>query len=87
MEELLFKDIPHRLGCLLLRLAKEHPLRKDCGVQIDLRLTQEEIGGLIGATRESTNAALNHFKRNGWIQFHERTICLHDERALKKLVE
>ncbi|NIR50905.1 Crp/Fnr family transcriptional regulator [candidate division KSB1 bacterium] len=85
LDELLFQDIPTRLARLLLRLSREYPRERDCGVQIDLRLTQQEIADLIGASREATSAALNPFKRNGWLELHQRYICLHNSEALQEL--
>lgn len=87
LDELIFLAIPNRLARILLRLATEFPRRRDCGVSINLKLNQEEIANLIGATRESTSTALNRFKRKGWIEFHDRYICVHDRGALQALVE
>lgn len=87
LEELVYHDIPLRLARTLIRLAGEFPRKKECGIQIDLKLNQQEIANLIGATRESTNTTLNRFKRYGWIDFHDRYICMHDQNALQKLLE
>ncbi|MFQ5709936.1 MAG: Crp/Fnr family transcriptional regulator [bacterium] len=87
LEELLFRDVPCRLARLLLRLSEEYPHELDCGVRIDVTLTQQELANLIGATREMTSITLNRFKRNGWIETHERCICLHDLKNLKKLAK
>lgn len=85
LDELLFQDISARLARLLLRLANEYPGRRSCGKRINLKLTQQDLANLIGASRETTNMALNNFKNQGWLGLHQRSICLHDIEALKKL--
>jgi CRP/FNR family transcriptional regulator len=85
LDELLFQDISARLARLLLRLANEYPGRRSCGKRINLKLTQQDLANLIGASRETTNMALNNFKNRGWLGLHQRSICLHDVDALKKL--
>lgn len=87
LDELLFQDISVRLARLLLRLANEYPSQRPCGKRINLKLTQQDLANLIGAARETTNIALNSFKSQGWIGLHQRSICLHDVEALKKLAE
>lgn len=37
------------------------------GVRVPLRLTQQDLASLVGASRERTNRALVAFKRRGWI--------------------
>lgn len=87
LDELLFQDISARLARLLLRLANEYPSHKHCGKRINLKVTQQDLANLIGASREMTNIALNSFKSQGWLGLHQRFICLHDIEALKKLAE
>lgn len=85
LAELVFLSIPVRLARLLVRLSKEYPRPRSCGVQIDLRLTQQDYADLIGATRESTSHALNRFRRKGWLDIHQRYVCVHDRDALEGL--
>ena len=87
LDELLFQDISARLARLLLRLANAYPSRRSCGKRLNLKLTQQDLANLIGASRETTNIALNHFKSRGWLGLHQRSICLHNIAALKKLAE
>ena len=85
LDELVFRDISSRLARLLLRLSNEYPIKRTCGLGIDIRLTQKEVGDLVGASRESTSAVLNRFRQKGWIDYHHRHICLHNMNVLKKL--
>jgi len=87
LEELAFCDVPTRLARLLLRLAEQFPgsCPERAGTSIDLRLTQQEMGNLIAASREITSVTINDFLRGGWIKRHGRRICIHDRAALSRM--
>jgi CRP-like cAMP-binding protein len=86
LEELAFCDVSTRLARLLLRLSRIFP--KNCpegaGKCISLRLTQQELGNLIAATREITSLTLNEFRRNEWVKLHGRHLCIHNQSAIKR---
>lgn len=86
LEELAFCDVPTRLARLLLRLSEDFPgsCPTNSGALISLRLTQQEIGNLIAASREITSLTLNEFLRDGWVERHSRRLCLHDRAAIKR---
>ena len=65
LAESLFLDVPGRTAKQLLELA---------GSQDDfvLPITQEELAGMVGASRERVNKALAQFTRLGWIAVTER---------------
>lgn len=54
------------------------------GVQITLPLSQEELAGWIGASREAVSKALRTLRRQGWIQTGRRTVIVYDLDALKR---
>lgn len=54
------------------------------GVQITLPLSQEELAGWIGASREAVSKALRTLRRQGWIQTGRRSVIVHDLPALKR---
>jgi CRP/FNR family transcriptional regulator, cyclic AMP receptor protein len=85
MMEIAYRDIDCRLARLLIRLSSEYPVKCDCGVQIGLPFTQQDISDFIAATRETTSLAINEFKRNGWIAMHNRRICIHKPRSLRRI--
>ena len=39
----------------------------DRGIRLPMRVTQQDLAALVGASRERTNRALVAFKRRGWI--------------------
>jgi CRP-like cAMP-binding protein len=48
-------------------------------------VTQEELAGMVGASRERVNKAISSFIRLGWIEQHERRykILLRDRLELR----
>ena len=65
LEELLFLDVPTRLARTLVKLADKHGREVGGKIQLQVRFTHRELGDLIGATRETTTAALNRLQRDG----------------------
>jgi CRP-like cAMP-binding protein len=57
-EELAWLDVPARMRRRLAELAADHGRPVGDGVRIDASITQEELGAMIGATRETVNRAL-----------------------------
>jgi len=78
-------DVPGRLARKLLELAQQHGSVEPGGVQINLTLTQSDLGALIGTTRESINKTLGHFRRQGFIQAKHGHITIVDPDALREL--
>jgi len=83
VEDLMFLDIPGRLARTLLRLGEQYGRKTERGVEIDLLLTQTELGGMVGATRVSVNRLLHWFAERGLIAIDERRIVLIRPEALQ----
>jgi CRP-like cAMP-binding protein len=83
VEDLMFLDIPGRLARTLLRLGEQYGRRTDRGVEIDLQITQTELGGMVGATRVSVNRLLHWFAERGLIAMDERRIVIIRPEALQ----
>lgn len=83
VEDLMFLDIPGRLARTLLRLGEQYGRRTDRGVEIDLQITQTELGGMVGATRVSVNRLLHWFSERGLIAMDERRIVIVRPEALQ----
>ena len=67
VEEAAFLDVPARLARRLLELARDQGQPEAGGTVIATRLTQTELAGMIGATRESVNKWLGYYERQGLI--------------------
>ena len=61
----MFLDVTGRTAKRLLELA-------DGADEFMLPVTQEELAGMVGASRERVNKAIASFIRLGWIEQHDR---------------
>ena len=86
IQELLFRDVPSRLASLILRLLDQHSREMRNGVRINIKLSQQEIANLIGATREMTSSVINSFKKDGLISIESKYIYILDKKELEKFV-
>lgn len=85
VEDTLFLNLPVRLAKKLVHLARTHGERLADGVKIDLKLSQEEWGDLVGATRESINKQLRAWTETGWITLERGYVVIHRLRDLERL--
>ncbi|TNY35150.1 Crp/Fnr family transcriptional regulator [Thermomonospora catenispora] len=53
-------------------------------VRITLNLTQEELAGWVGASREAVSKALRTLRSHGWIETGRRRVIVHDLQALRR---
>ena len=86
--DLAFLDLPGRLAKKLLELAESHgqPMDGGAGIEITVPLTQEELAGMIGATRPSVNKILGWYEDQGAIQRRGRRIAILKPDALRQRV-
>lgn len=86
--DLAFLDLPGRLAKKLLDLAEAHgqPLDGGKGIEITVPLTQEELAGMIGATRPSVNKVLGLYEDQGAIQRRGRRIAILKPEVLRRRV-
>jgi CRP/FNR family cyclic AMP-dependent transcriptional regulator len=68
VEDRAFLEIPARLAKQLLWLANNHGVKDSSSIRIELKLSQQELGDFIGATRESVNKSLRDWTRQGLIK-------------------
>jgi CRP-like cAMP-binding protein len=85
VEDTLFLNLPVRLAKKLVHLARTHGERFADGVKIDLKLSQEEWGDLVGATRESINKQLRAWTESGLITLERGYVVIHRPRDLERL--
>jgi len=83
IRDLLFLDVPARVAKLLFNLSESNGQSVPAGVRIGLRLTHQEIGYLVGATREMVTTVLGRFEHEGLlIQDRRRLVLPHPERLM-----
>jgi CRP-like cAMP-binding protein len=67
-EDALFLALPRRLAKKLLELVDQRGRPEAGGVRIDLRLSQEALGSLLGMTRESINKQMRAWQNEGVVR-------------------
>jgi CRP/FNR family cyclic AMP-dependent transcriptional regulator len=77
-------DAAGRLARRLAELADQHGQPVDGGVRITLPLSQDELAGWTGASREAVAKALAQFRTRGWLSTERRRITVHDLEALQR---
>ncbi|MBC7806194.1 MAG: Crp/Fnr family transcriptional regulator [Akkermansiaceae bacterium] len=80
------QDVYGRIAQQLLSLSDTHGTElPDGGRRINLRLTQNDLAGIVGASRESVNKAMGYFKQKNYIAvdttYH---ITVYNRDALQK---
>lgn len=77
-------DVPGRVARRLVELAGR--FGTDCadGVEITLGLSQEELAGWTGCSREGVSKALATLRGLGWIDTRRRRIVVRDMGALQR---
>jgi len=83
---LTFKEVPARLAETLLTLVEAHGERCPHGGETDLRgITQQDLADLVGASRSFVSTLVNEMKRDGVLGNVGRTLCVRDQKALRRL--
>jgi CRP-like cAMP-binding protein len=85
VEDTLFLNLPLRLAKKLVSLSKAYGQPHEQGLRLDLNLSQEEWGDLVGTTRESINKQLRAWTEEGLIAVDRGYIVICDRRELEKL--
>lgn len=85
--EVALLDLPSRLAKTLLRLAGVDQDDQPAHPALQIKLSQRELGNIVGATRESINKCLREWQRSGVIKSSNNTIEIMNGGALKKLAE
>ena len=77
-------DSVGRVARRLVELADRFGERDESGVRIALSLSQEELAGWTGASREAVSKALQTLRSRGWIETRRRGITILDLDALTR---
>jgi len=75
-----------KLAGLLLEWADHDARPAASDVRFQLRMTHEEIGELVGSSRETIARILSDFRRRGLIQIEGTSITIPDRGRLEKLL-
>lgn len=85
LEDTLFLNLPARLSRKLLALAEAYGREGPAGLHIELRLSQQDLGEMIGTSRESVNKQLRAWTEQGVLTMDRRHITIHRPEVLEQL--
>jgi CRP/FNR family cyclic AMP-dependent transcriptional regulator len=86
VEDLIFLDVYGRVAKKLIELADSHGSRVDDGTRIEVRLTQQELASMVGASRESVNKVIGYFTDKKYISTDRHRITIHHIDALRRRI-
>jgi CRP/FNR family transcriptional regulator, cyclic AMP receptor protein len=78
-------DTRERVAARLLELADRQGRPATDGTIVGVRLTQEDLGRMVGSSRETVNKVLGMFGRSGWVRRHGPRLIVTDAEALREL--
>lgn len=77
-----FLNLPARLARILINLGQQYGRLTAEGIAIGLKLSQEELGNLVGVSRESVNRQVRHWVEAGVLDYAHGTIVLKNSDLL-----
>lgn len=82
--DLVFLDLHGRVAKLLVNLALDRGIETDNGLELDLHLTQTDLAGLVGGSRQSVNQILKSFESRGSVEMLGRKMVVKNLDQLKR---
>jgi CRP-like cAMP-binding protein len=76
-------DTARRLAGLLVELSTTHGRPTDQGVRVAISLSQQELAGLVGCSRESVARALVALRQRGLVSTGRRSLVVRDVDGLR----
>jgi CRP/FNR family transcriptional regulator/CRP/FNR family cyclic AMP-dependent transcriptional regulator len=86
VSDTVFLDVPGRVAKKLLELADAYGERTPRGTVIGLRLTQQELARMVGATRESVNKHLGAYRARGIIDVDRQRFVIVKRDELQRRI-
>ncbi len=83
LELMRFHDVRSRLTETLRDLAGSQGGHCRHGFELDIKLTQQELADLVGASRPVVSTLLNDLKSRGVLDYHRTLICIQNLAALE----
>ena len=87
IEGLVFKDVRARVAETLLELVREQGDHCRHGFAVDIRITQQDLAELVGASRQMVNRVLGELSRELYVHRTGRVICVLHRERLQRLAE
>ncbi len=87
VEDLILRDVRLRLASALLELSEHLGDPTPDGIRLRIQLSQMQLGTLIGATRQSVNAAMAAFQTEGLVRQRGTSITVSSPAGLRALLD
>jgi CRP-like cAMP-binding protein len=87
LEDVFFLNVASRLAKKLIELAGSNGYREEENGAIKLSVTQKDLAGMIGATRESVNKELRTLREKNLISLSGNNIMILDLETLRKKIQ
>lgn len=86
IEDLIFLDVFGRVAKKLMELSRDYGVETEDGVRIDVRLTQQDLAAMVGASRESVNKVIGYFTDKDYISTDKHKITILRLAELRKRI-
>jgi CRP/FNR family transcriptional regulator, cyclic AMP receptor protein len=86
VEDVIFRHLESRIAKSLLHLARSVGEHGADGRALGIRLSQQELGNIVGSSRESVNRQLQLWHKAGLVELAKGSIVIRDQTALERLV-
>jgi CRP-like cAMP-binding protein len=77
-------DAVGRVCARVTELAAEHGQITAAGIRVTLPLSQQELAGYTGLSREAVSRVLGVLRRRGWVTTGRRAVIVHDLEAVRR---
>lgn len=77
-------DVPGRLARRLLTIADEHGEQGEDGIDIGLRVSQQELANMIGASRVAVNKQLQQWRKQHIVDVNRQRVTIVNRSALER---
>ena len=86
LKYLLFRSNRDRLTHLLLELAEDYGTWSGSHIQLNIKLSHQELASIIGSTRETVTVTLGQLQSEGLIQVGRRKLVLLQPKSLAETI-
>lgn len=85
-DAILHSSVKIRVARMLHGLAGRHGGACRHGHELDIRLTQQELAELVGASRPVVSTVVNDLRRRGIVGYTRTFLCIESMEALRRLL-
>ncbi len=86
LEDASLLDLPSRLAKRLLNLAQGVGEKEGEAIRIGVKLSQTDLGNMLGVTREAVNKQLREWKKDGIVDMQDGQVLIQNPKMLARLV-